>query len=40
MERKSIVERKTKETDISISLSLDGTGKSDIHVLSGPYDSS
>ena len=38
MERKSIVERKTKETDISISLSLDGTGKSDIHTGIGFFD--
>ena len=38
MERKSIVERKTKETDIYISLSLDGTGKSDIHTGIGFFD--
>lgn len=38
MERKSIVERKTKETDISISLNLDGTGKSDIHTGIGFFD--
>ena len=38
MERKSIVERKTTETDISISLSLDGTGKSDIHTGIGFFD--
>lgn len=30
MERKATVERKTKETDICLSLSLDGTGNGDI----------
>jgi len=30
-ERKSAVNRKTKETDIQLELALDGTGKSEIH---------
>ncbi len=29
-QRKSIIERKTKETDVKVNLSLDGKGKSDI----------
>ena len=38
MERKASICRTTKETDISISLSLDGTGKSDIHTGIGFFD--
>lgn len=38
MERKSVIERKTKETDIFISLNLDGTGKADIHTGIGFFD--
>ena len=38
MERKSVIERKTKETDIFVSLNLDGTGKADIHTGIGFFD--
>ncbi len=38
MERKSVIERKTKETDIFASLNLDGTGKADIHTGIGFFD--
>ena len=37
-ERKSIVNRKTGETDISISLHLDGSGKADIDTGIGFFD--
>ena len=30
MMRKAVIERKTKETDISLCVNLDGTGQSDI----------
>lgn len=36
--RNSIIERKTKETDIKLSLSLDGSGKSEIATGSGFFD--
>lgn len=37
-ERKAIVSRKTKETDISIVLNLDGTGKAEIETGIGFFD--
>jgi len=38
MERKSAITRKTGETDITIKLSLDGTGRTDIHTGIGFFD--
>lgn len=38
MERKSVIERRTKETDIFVSLNLDGTGNADIHTGIGFFD--
>ena len=38
MERKSAIERKTKETDISLSLKLDGSGNSSISTGVGFFD--
>lgn len=38
MARSTTVERKTKETDISIILNIDGTGKSDIETGIGFFD--
>ena len=38
MERKSAIERRTKETDIFVSLNLDGTGNADIHTGIGFFD--
>ncbi|NLC69311.1 MAG: imidazoleglycerol-phosphate dehydratase HisB [Clostridiaceae bacterium] len=38
MERKSEIRRKTKETDIVLSLSADGTGKSEVNTGIGFFD--
>ena len=38
LERKAVVSRKTGETDISISINLDGTGKADIDTGIGVFD--
>jgi imidazoleglycerol-phosphate dehydratase len=38
MERSATINRKTKETDISLTLSLDGTGKGDIETGIGFFD--
>lgn len=38
MIRSTTISRKTKETDISLILNLDGTGKSDIHTGIGFFD--
>ncbi len=38
MERKAEARRTTKETDIYISINIDGTGKSDIHTGVGFFD--
>ncbi len=38
LERKAVVSRKTGETDISISINLDGTGKADIDTGIGFFD--
>ena len=38
MNRSAYVERKTKETDIQITLHLDGTGNADIHTGIGFFD--
>ena len=35
MERKASVNRTTKETDIAITLNLDGSGKADISLAEG-----
>ncbi len=37
-ERKSVIERKTAETDIKLSLNIDGSGKYDIKTGSGFFD--
>ena len=38
MERKAIIERKTRETDITVILTLDGTGDSEINTGIGFFD--
>ena len=38
MERTSVVSRNTKETEIQISLNLDGSGKADIQTGIGFFD--
>lgn len=38
MSRIGVIDRKTKETDISVSLELDGTGTADISTGIGFFD--
>ncbi|MCM1124441.1 MAG: imidazoleglycerol-phosphate dehydratase HisB [Eubacterium sp.] len=38
MERTADIQRKTKETDISLTLNIDGTGVSDVHTGIGFFD--
>ncbi|MDE7299385.1 MAG: imidazoleglycerol-phosphate dehydratase, partial [Lachnospiraceae bacterium] len=38
MARSAAVERKTRETDISLELELDGTGKSEVNTGIGFFD--
>ena len=38
MERKASIRRTTKETDIKVTLDLDGTGKASVHTGIGCFD--